>query len=225
MYVHTRRESNQHVADQESSGFAARRTAPDKPFGILACPRHGRFADVPLDRLQSTVFCRHEPSLRSEEDHTRRHAGAGFRMVPKKTESAMSRCSVACLVSLLGACASPPRYIVTSTPLKVSDPAHPGLCVAIDPKDPTGIWWWDAGRSGCADRSSSVIAADRASVARTTAGTVDASFQVGLVSGRSLQLRLEAFDGRIRDAISGLSVPAERRATLELPERPAIGNR
>jgi hypothetical protein len=137
----------------------------------------------------------------------------------------MTRWFVACLMTVLGACASHPRYIVTSTPLKVIDPAHPGLCVAVDPKDPKGIWWWDAGRSGCADRSSSTMAADRASVARTTAGTVDASFQVGLVTGGSLQLRLEAFDGRIRDAISGLSVPAERRATLELPERPAIGNR
>ena len=28
------------------------------------------------------------------------------------------------------------------------DPAHLGLCIAIDPKDPKGIWWWDAGRSG-----------------------------------------------------------------------------
>ena len=136
----------------------------------------------------------------------------------------MSRCSVVCLLTVLGACASQPRYIVTSTPLKVIDPAHPGLCIAIDPKDPKGVWWWDAGRFGCTDRSSSTMAADRACVARATAGTVDASFQVGLVSGRNLQVRLEAFDGRIRDTISGLTVPAERRATLELPERP-VGNR
>jgi hypothetical protein len=109
--------------------------------------------------------------------------------------------------------------------VKVIDPAHPGLCVAIDPKDPKGTWWWDAGRSGCADRSSSTMAADQASVARTTAGTVDASFQVGLVSGRNLPVRLEAFAGRIRDTNSGLCVPAGRRATLEVPERPPIGNR
>jgi hypothetical protein len=50
----------------------------------------------------------------------------------------MSRCSVACLLTVLGACASQPRYIVTSTPLKLIDPAHPGLCIAIDPKDPKG---------------------------------------------------------------------------------------
>src|SRR4029453_601762 len=123
----------------------------------------------------------------------------------------MSRRCVACLLTVLGAFASQPRYIVTTTPLKVIDPAHPGLCIAIDPKDPRGIWWWDAGRSGCTDRSSSTMAASRASVTRGTSGPIDASFQVGLVSGRNLDVRLEAFDGRIRDAISGVSVPAERR--------------
>jgi hypothetical protein len=69
------------------------------------------------------------------------------------------------------------------------------------------------------------MAADRASVARASAGTIDASFQVALVSGGNLQVRLEAFDGRIRDTISGLTVRAERRATLEMPERPPIGDR
>jgi hypothetical protein len=129
------------------------------------------------------------------------------------------------LLLFLGACAPHPRYIVTSAPLKVIDPAHPGLCIAIDPKDPTGIWWWDAGRSGCTERSSSTMAADRASVARATAGRIDVSFQVGLISGSNLQVRLQASDGRIRDSISGLSVPAERRATLEMPLRPPVGNR
>jgi hypothetical protein len=140
------------------------------------------------------------------------------------TESATIRGSVACLLTLLAACASQPRYIVTSTPLKLIDPAHPGLCIAIDANDPRGIWWWDAGRSGCTDRSSSTMAADRASVARGTGDALDASFQVGLIGGGTRQVRLEVLDGRVRDTISGVSVPAERRATLDVPERPA-GNR
>ena len=57
----------------------------------------------------------------------------------------MSRRSVAWLLAVLGACMSQPRYIVTSAPLKVIDPAHPGLCIAIDPNDPKGIWWRDGG--------------------------------------------------------------------------------
>jgi hypothetical protein len=69
------------------------------------------------------------------------------------------------------------------------------------------------------------MAADRARVAPASAGTVDASFQVALIGGGNRQVRLEAFDGRIRDTNSGLTVPAERRATLDMPERPPIGER
>ena len=69
------------------------------------------------------------------------------------------------------------------------------------------------------------MTADRASVTREAAGTVSAAFQVGLHSGRNLQVRLEVADGRIRDTISGASVPAERRATLDVPERPPIDRR
>ena len=69
------------------------------------------------------------------------------------------------------------------------------------------------------------MAAGRASVARRTADTLDASFQVGLMSGGNLHVQLEVSDGRIRDRISGSSVPAERRATLELPAWPPNGGR
>ena len=134
--------------------------------------------------------------------------------------SDMARRSIACLLLLLGACAPQPRYIVTGTPLKLIGPTHPGLCVAIDPKDPAGIWWWDAGRTGCADRSSSTMPADRAIVASTAGPTIDASFQIGLLSGQHLQVRLHAVDGQIRDTISGVTVAAERRESLDMPERP-----
>ena len=135
----------------------------------------------------------------------------------------MRRCFVLCVLALVGACAASPRYIVTGEPLKVIDPAHPGLCIAIDSANPRGVWWWDAGRTGCSDRSSSTMGADRASVARTAGDAIDASFQVGLMSGRTLEVRLEARDGRIRDAATGTSVRALRRATQEVPERLAGG--
>ena len=135
----------------------------------------------------------------------------------------MRCCFVLCLLALVGACAASPRYVVTGEPLKLIDPAHPGLCIAIDPADPKGVWWWDAGRAGCSDRSSSTMAADRASVARAAGDAIEASFQVGLMSGRTLEVRLESRDGRIRDAATGASVPAERRATLEVPGLPTAG--
>src|SRR2546423_13623010 len=44
-------------------------------------------------------------------------------------------------------------YIVTVEPISVHRGPGSGLCVAIDPADPTGVWWWGAGRSGCATRN------------------------------------------------------------------------
>jgi hypothetical protein len=69
------------------------------------------------------------------------------------------------------------------------------------------------------------MAAQHATVVRGTAGAFDASFQVGLVSGRDVHVRLRAFEGRIRDTISGTSVPAHHRTTLEIPEQPPVGKR
>src|SRR5437588_12857845 len=43
-------------------------------------------------------------------------------------------------------------YVVTTDPIRIH-PGPGGLCVAIDPADPTGIWWWGPGRSGCASRT------------------------------------------------------------------------
>src|SRR4029453_19107515 len=48
--------------------------------------------------------------------------------------------------------AAPARYIVTTAPLGVGA-ASPGICVAVDPTDPQGIWWWEPGWSGCSSRS------------------------------------------------------------------------
>ena len=45
-----------------------------------------------------------------------------------------------------------PRYVVTASPIDVSlGPS--GVCVAVDPLDRRGVWWWEPGASGCASRS------------------------------------------------------------------------
>ena len=46
---------------------------------------------------------------------------------------------------------SVPRYIVTVTPVDVVGGGF-GLCIAVDPADAQGIWWWQPGPSGCASR-------------------------------------------------------------------------
>lgn len=113
-----------------------------------------------------------------------------------------------------------PQYIVTAAPLKVIDPAHPGLCIAVDPNDPKGIWWWDAGRSGCSTSSSSTMAAHEAHVTTSATGVTVGSFRVGLVSNETRAVSLEISGGRIRDALTGLVVPAERRQSLDVPLLP-----
>jgi hypothetical protein len=47
---------------------------------------------------------------------------------------------------------APAEYIVTLDPIKI-DSAPGGICVAIDPADPAGVWWWGPGRSGCTTRN------------------------------------------------------------------------
>src|SRR4051812_20497019 len=63
----------------------------------------------------------------------------------------------------------PARFIVTGEPLGLFDGRHPGICVAVDPDDPKGVWWWEPGPSGCSTRSTGpdVMAAGDASVVRS----------------------------------------------------------
>jgi hypothetical protein len=43
-----------------------------------------------------------------------------------------------------------PRYVVTASPIDVR--VGSGLCVAVDPSDPKGVWWWQPGED-CSSRS------------------------------------------------------------------------
>lgn len=38
---------------------------------------------------------------------------------------------------------STPRYIVTTAPIAVRVGHSVGLCIAVDPADPQGVWWWE----------------------------------------------------------------------------------
>ena len=114
------------------------------------------------------------------------------------------------------------RYIVTATPLALVGPGHPGVCLAIDPADAQGVWWWEPGPSGCATRTTgpAVFPAHRAAVGVTGAGNADIRFELQLMSGtRDVRLRLE--DGAIRVMPSGARVQTKRRNDLNIP--PAHG--
>jgi hypothetical protein len=113
---------------------------------------------------------------------------------------------------------APPRYIVSSEPMQFLGP-NPSFCVAVDPARANGVWLWHPGRSGCASRMSSLM--DATMIAGTVTplppDAVEASFQISLMIGGPRHVRLELRDGRMREPSTGLDVPTERRAELDMP--------
>jgi len=117
---------------------------------------------------------------------------------------------------------SVPRYIVTATPVDAVGGGW-GVCIAVDPTDAQGVWWWQPGPSGCATRITGpkVFRADRAQVRiSTNSSSISASFTLQLhVGTRDVNLALQ--DSEMRITASGMRVPTQRRADLEIP--PAYG--
>jgi len=131
------------------------------------------------------------------------------------------------LVALACRPAPPPvdestRYLVTSEPIDVG--VGPGLCVAIDPRDPHGVWWWQPGASGCASRSTGpdVFHAQEATVKANTSTTTSVGFRLGTHSTTRpfVDVRLMAEAGRLRAIDTGAQVALGPRADLAIPEWP-----
>ncbi len=125
---------------------------------------------------------------------------------------------------ILPACGRPhDRYIVTARPLNLGVVSQP-LCIAFDPADAQGVWWWEPGRSGCPTRSTGpdVFRADHASVV-TRGGTTDVSFRLGLhvvpdTRPPFAEIALRVDRESMQSVASGARVPIERRATLQMRE-------
>jgi len=136
------------------------------------------------------------------------------------------RCTLPLLLGLtLGGCRtsapSVPRYIATVAPINLVGAGHPGICVAVDPGDARGIWWWEPGASGCSSRTTGpTVFRLPATVAPGGSGDIEVRFQLQLMSGvRDVTLLLH--DGGVRDTTSGARVSTERRRDLDIP--PAYG--
>jgi hypothetical protein len=142
---------------------------------------------------------------------------------------------IALLICLgVGACRSGsrstpavPRFIVSGAPLGLVSVQHPGLCVAVDPSDPKGVWWWEPGRSGCSSRSTGpdvFRANDAAVVTRPDTLDVDVRFRLQLIVGPGStgpnfsDVRLVLRDGRMEVLGSTASVSTVRRQDLVLPD-------
>jgi hypothetical protein len=122
---------------------------------------------------------------------------------------------------------SGPRYIVTLTPVSLGggQPGRdPGLCIAVDPTDAQGVWWWQPGLSGCSRRITgpTVFRAHLATVATARdSGVTEVGFQVPVMEGPPRDFRLVLDHGGMRVAASGERVSTERRRDLDIP--PAHG--
>jgi hypothetical protein len=113
------------------------------------------------------------------------------------------------------------RYLVTARPLNTGVTSPP-LCVAVDPADPHGVWWWEPGASGCATRSTGpgVFPGDGAVVERTAAA-IQVRFRIGL-HGRPpfADVVLTVDRNEMQARASGARVPIARRNGLEMREEP-----
>ena len=122
---------------------------------------------------------------------------------------------------------SVPRYLVTASPIAVGLGSW-SLCVAVDPLDPHGVWWWEPGASGCASRSTGpgVFHAEAATVSQTTkTGPTAISFRLQTHSATHpfIDVRLVVEDDNLRAVESGTRAALQRRTDLEIPEMPGRG--
>ena len=127
-------------------------------------------------------------------------------------------------VALVACHATAHNYILNAAPLALFGAGHPGLCVAVDPADPQGIWWWEPGPSGCSRRTTgpTLFRADGAKVeSQRNAGSVDARFMLQMHSGPPLDVHLTVRGDAMRVMSSGQQVAIERRTILDIP--PAYG--
>ena len=121
--------------------------------------------------------------------------------------------------------AQPPeaRYLVTDSPIDVG--VGTGLCLAVEPLNEHGIWWWQPGATGCASRSTgpAVFHAADGRVSRSPAGTpTSVGFRLGTHSTTRpfVDVRLLIEDDSIRAPDTGARVKLQRRENLDVPEMP-----
>ena len=137
------------------------------------------------------------------------------------------RLFVFCLV--VTACRSLPssstqlKYVVTSAPLSLSVPSRP-LCVAIDPSDAHGAWWWEPGETGCATKSTGpgVFHAESATISSYLGSqALQVGFRVPLHGPPAfVDVALTVENGSMRSRDGSSRVPVAYRADLDLPMAP-----
>ena len=144
--------------------------------------------------------------------------------------SALSVALIGCSVGRQSIPQSQPpvaRYVVTATPIDIGIAFQ--ACIAVDPTDPQGVWWWRPVESDCSRRSTGpgVIHAEHAAVSPPArSGAIEARFRVQLHGrpGSTLpafaDVQLVLDDGGMRAIQTGARVPTRRRTDLDIPGWP-----
>jgi hypothetical protein len=118
------------------------------------------------------------------------------------------------------------RYLVTASPIDVGLGIR--LCVAVEPRDERGLWWWGEGASGCTSRSTGpgLFRGEQVQITRRR-GTQPwtAAFRLGTHSAERpyIDVRLRLERGTLHALESGDRVALEERKDLAILEQPPRG--
>jgi hypothetical protein len=129
------------------------------------------------------------------------------------------------LLILLTGCSRPVQYLSTVRPLDLG--VGPGACIAVLPNDPTGVWWWEPGATGCASRSTGpdVFKADRGAVSKS-GDQIVITFQFNTQSSERPVVAVHAtINGDEMSTTSGARVPVQSLSRLDIPEIPPRGRK
>ena len=142
-------------------------------------------------------------------------------MNDRSSDRAAFKPLVALLLTLsASSCRMTERYLATASAIDAIGISQFALCVAVEPGNVQGVWWWRPGRSGCSTRSSSVVQGQVAKVTVLASGNIGASFQLPMQVGEPRQVELVFSAGTVQAPATGVSVRSERRTALDIPEKP-----
>jgi hypothetical protein len=117
------------------------------------------------------------------------------------------------------------RYVVTVSPINLGIGSG-RFCVAIDVRDPAGVWWWQPGKD-CTTRSTGpgVFHAEGAVVTRSAGrDTFQINFRIQLIRQSSstepsyANIALTLADRHLQAAATGSRVATTTRQDLDIPD-------
>ena len=140
--------------------------------------------------------------------------------------------AVVAVAAMLGACGRgrpggqnlpSARYIVTTKPLDLGI-GDSRFCVAVEPGNPRGAWWWEPGKD-CSTRTTgpNIFPAEDAVVSSSSPGVMEITFRIQLIRRPDsplpayAEIVLTLADGQMQAVSTGSRVPTASRRDLDVP--------